>query len=279
MIRIVLLIYLWAGASAAADERLSGVTTWMYQLQGLDEPAAWGRLAATDYDMLVLEPGQNFAGWAYGTGAMVRALRHKPDGSRRVLLAYVNIGQAEDYRDYWRPDWVAPVRRRRGVPSFLIPADPDGWPGNYPVAYWDPRWQAVWLGPGGIVSDLVRLGFDGVWLDWVGAYDHGPVRAAAAADGVSPEGEMIGLIERLVAAGRDVDRHFLVVPQSAVYLLDADPSRYLRAIDGLGVEDIWFSGEGDADWSDPAGGKAGQRQRRVCGRSHVSSPRGCRSFR
>ncbi len=110
MIRIVLLIYLWAGASAAADERLSGVTTWMYQLQGLDEPAAWGRLAATDYDMLVLEPGQNFAGWAYGTGAMVRALRHKPDGSRRVLLAYVNIGQAEDYRDYWRPDWVAPSR-------------------------------------------------------------------------------------------------------------------------------------------------------------------------
>ncbi len=150
MIRIVLLIYLWAGASAAADERLSGVTTWMYQLQGLDEPAAWGRLAATDYDMLVLEPGQNFAGWAYGTGAMVRALRHKPDGSRRVLLAYVNIGQAEDYRDYWRPDWVAPVRRRRGVPSFLIPADPDGWPGNYPVAYWDPRWQAVWLGGGGL---------------------------------------------------------------------------------------------------------------------------------
>ncbi|MCA8933948.1 MAG: endo alpha-1,4 polygalactosaminidase [Rhodospirillaceae bacterium] len=256
MARIVALIaalMLWA-APAVAQSRLSSVETWMYQLQDLDAPGAVEALAATAYDLLVLEPGQNFRGWSYDTAGMVPALATRPDGSPRLLLAYIDIGEAEDYRDYWRDDWVAPTAGGPGSPAFLITVDPDGWSGNYPVAYWDPAWQALWLGPGGIVADLARLGFDGVYLDWVEAYDDEAVIAAAARAGVNAEAAMIGFIEQIGAAGRAVNPDFLVVAQNAHYLLDADPPRYLAAIDALAVEDTWFHGDGDADWDDPAGG-------------------------
>lgn len=249
-----LALLLLAPWPAAAQSRLDGARTWMYQLQDLDAPGAVAALAATAYDLLVVEPGHNFRGWSYDTAGMVARLAARPDGAPRLLLAYIDIGEAEDYRTYWQDDWVAPTAGSPGFPAFLVTVDPDGWSGNYPVAFWDPAWQAIWLGPDGDVAELARLGFDGVYLDWVGAYDEDAVRRAAARAGIDPAAEMIAFIERLGAAGRAIDPEFLVVPQNALWLLDADPPRYLAAIDGLAVEDIWFSGEGDADWDDPAGG-------------------------
>ena len=256
---VSVIIALALAGAAAGDERLKSVNTWMYQLQDLYAPDAWTKLAATHYDMLVVEPGQNFREWVTDTAAMVRVLRNKPDGTARVLLAYIDIGEAEDYRDYWQPDWVAPRNTRPGQPGFLLAEDPDGWSGNYPVAFWDPAWKALWLGREGIVADLARLGFDGIYLDWVEAYDDDSVRAAAHVAAVSPEAEMMEFVEQLGAAGRAVDGGFLVVAQNAIYLLDAAPRRYAAAIDALAVEDTWFHGLGDRDWTDPHGGDRRQR--------------------
>lgn len=254
MLRWLALSLCTLAGSAAAGDPLASVRTWMYQLQSLDEDGAVAALAASAYDMLVIEPGHNFSDWAYDTPAMVAALRNKPGGERRVLLAYVDIGQAEDYRDYWAPGWQAPSDGTPGVPDFIVAADPDGWAGNYPVAYWDARWQALWIGAGGIVAELARLGFDGIYLDWVEAYDDERVIAVARAQGVDPAAEMIAFVERLGASGRQVKPGFLVVAQNAIYLLDTAPSRYAAAIDALAVEDTWFHGWGDSDWDDPDGG-------------------------
>ena len=245
---------LWLSGTASAEDRLSTVETWMYQIQDLDAPGAVDALAATSYDMLVLEPGHNFLGWSYDTADMIERLAEKPSGDRRLLLAYVDVGQAEDYRDYWRPDWQAPTEDAGGWPTFLVTIDPDGWSGNYPVAYWDPGWQTLWLGADGIVAELAQFGFDGVYLDWIEAHDDDAVRAAAERAGVDPDLAMIAFIEAIGAAGRAVDPGFLVVPQNAPYLIDAAPARYAAAIDALAVEDTWFHGEGDADWDDPAAG-------------------------
>ncbi len=67
-------------------------------------------------------------------------------------------------------NWVAPTFWKRGNPSFLASQDPDGWSGFYPVAYWDKRWKDIWVGPNSIISELTKLGFDGVYLDWVEAH-------------------------------------------------------------------------------------------------------------
>ncbi len=245
-----------AGSTAdwPLDGRLSTVRNWMFQLQELDEDGAIQTLAATEYDMLVIEAGYNFSDWAYDTRHIIDQLKVKPNGNPRLLLAYVDIGQAEDYRDYWQEDWVAPTTHKRGIPEFLITIDPDGWSGNFPVAYWDDDWQSLWLGSDGIVADLARFGFDGVLLDWVEAYDDDLVREAARESGVSPENSMITFIEELGNSGRAIDPNFLVVAQNAIYLIDADPDRYTKAIDAVAIEDTWFHGWGDSDWDDPDGG-------------------------
>ncbi|WP_164860818.1 caspase family protein [Parasedimentitalea marina] len=241
-------------AERSPNERLLNVQNWMFQLQDLDEDGAIEALAATEYDMLVIEAGYNFIDWSYDTAQIIDRLKVKPDGSSRLLLAYVDIGQAEDYRNYWLDDWVAPTAHKRGHPDFMITIDPDGWSGNFPVAYWDNNWQSLWLGSSGIIADLARFGFDGVLLDWVEAYDDDRVREAAREAGVSPENSMITFIEKLGDAGKAIDPSFLVVAQNAIYLIDADPDRYTSAIDALAVEDTWFHGWGDSDWDDPDGG-------------------------
>ena len=115
------------------------VSTWMYQIQWLDEHVTIDELDTTQYDMLVVEPGYNFIEDQYDVNYLVSSLKQKPNGDQRVLLAYIDIGQAEDYRTYWQNDWVAPTTTQIGIPDFLVTIDPDGWSGNYPVAYWDTR--------------------------------------------------------------------------------------------------------------------------------------------
>lgn len=240
--------------NAISGNSLSSIRSWMYQIQDLNEDGAVQILAATDYDMLVVEPGQNFSESPYESQQIVNRLHEKPDGTPRVVLAYIDIGQAEDYRTYWQDDWTPPTDGARGSPDFLVAADPDGWEGNYPVAYWDDAWQSLWLGPDGIVADLARLGFDGVFLDWIEAYDDDRVRAVAEKAGVSPETAMISFVEKLGEAGRAINPDFLIVAQNAIYLIDSDPDRYTNAIDALAVEGTWFHGLGDSDWDDPDSG-------------------------
>lgn len=107
--------------------------------------------------------------------ATVRALQRKPAGSRRIVIAYLNIGQAEDYRSYWRKGW------RLGSPSWILARDPDGWKGNFPVAYWKPAWQDLIAGGDGLLASIAALGFDGVYLDWVGGFEDRAVIAAGKA--------------------------------------------------------------------------------------------------
>jgi cysteinyl-tRNA synthetase, unknown class len=153
----------------------------MYQLQDLDEPTAVAALAESDYDLLVVEPGNTLRDEPADAAQRVDPLHAKPAGGTRLVLAYIDIGEAEDYRSYWAEAWQAPTASHRGSPPFLLAVDPDGWSGNYPVAYWDDEWHNIWLGAAGEVANLARLGFDGVYLDWVEAYDDPAVRAAALA--------------------------------------------------------------------------------------------------
>ena len=235
---------------------LNGMTIsyFMYQIQGLEEHAAIDLLGATDYDMLIVEPGFNMKEDPYDIVYLVDKLKQKPGGSKRLLLAYIDIGEAEEWRTYWGPDWVAPTESQPGHPGFLITTDPDGWEGNYPVAYWDTAWQNIWLADDGYIEKIATYGFDGVYLDWVEAYDDEYVRAFAETEGKNTEHEMMAFIESIRNKGRSVNPDFLIVAQNAPYLIDTDPAYYTSIIDALATEDTWFYGEGDAEWDSPEAG-------------------------
>jgi cysteinyl-tRNA synthetase len=181
-------------------------------------------------------------------------LRRLQDGRPRLVLAYLDIGQAETYRAYWAKDWKAPGGGKPGQPDFLLAIDPDGWDGSYQVAFWDQRWQIIWLGDGGVVPRLAAQGYDGIYLDWVGAYDDPAVAKAAKQAGLDPAAEMITFVRRLGDAGRRISPDFLVIAQNAAELIDANSAGYTNAIDAVAFEDTWFYGRGGAPWDDPKAG-------------------------
>lgn len=119
-------------------------------------------LDATEYDMFVIDL---FCCGEQLDAARVQELQTKPGGGRRLVLCYMSIGEAEDYRWYWQPEWES------DPPSWLGPENPD-WPGNYLVRYWYPEWQEIIFGSADSYLDrILSAGFDGVYLDRVDAYE------------------------------------------------------------------------------------------------------------
>jgi cysteinyl-tRNA synthetase len=213
------------------------VRAWAIQLHGYEREGAVERLATSPYELLVLD-------------AAARPVAGK------LCLAYVNVGQAESYRPYWKAFWRAPAAGA-GVPDYLLAADPQGWQGNYVVAYWDPRWQALlWGGRGGQVDEAIAAGFDGVFLDWVlGARDLA-VTAAARRQGVDAERAMAGLVRDLAAYARSRRPGFLVVANNGALLAARFPGMR-RALDAVVQESLTYGGRAGAAWEDgDAGGLA-----------------------
>jgi cysteinyl-tRNA synthetase len=244
-----------ADKTSGRREQLQAARTWMYQIDGLNPKSALNALAESSYPLLVVDSGINEKDSDVNSARkLVSRLRTRPDGQPRLLLAYIDIGQAENYRDYWKSDWKKPTKGAPGQPDFLLAIDPDGWNGSYQVAFWDPRWQEIWLGPEGTIARLAQLGFDGIYLDWIDAYTDSQVVRAARRAGLDPALEMVQFIERLGNAGRKITPDFLVVAQNASELIDAAPDRYARAIDALAVEDTWYYGKGGAKWDHPKAG-------------------------
>ncbi len=250
---------------------LDEVTMWAYQIQNVDGEGQVDALAVSHYDLLVLEPTRT--DWStedrdFDTRAMTTRLKATAgsDGRhRKLVIAYIDIGEAEDWRWYWAwsTDWPAGQPRPADWPDYILAHDPDGWGGDYPVAYWDARWKDVVIhgtqqssAPYGdyqsIVDEVIRDGFDGVYLDWVEGYEDDAVVAAAVQAGVDPAAEMIQFVSEIRAYGRQRNPDFLVIQQNAAALLDGHPE-LLNHIDAIAQEAIWFDGDATDDWGDRDG--------------------------
>ena len=131
---------------------LATAKSWAYQLRGIDPDA----IARSPYDVVVVDFADREQPF---TTAEVERMRSRPDGSRRIVLAYLSIGEAERYRAYWQADWHAKP------PAWLGPENPE-WKGNFPVRFWDPAWQNIILGNTDAYLDrIMAAGFDGTYLD------------------------------------------------------------------------------------------------------------------
>jgi cysteinyl-tRNA synthetase len=101
----------------------------------------------------------------------VRRLQHKAGGARRLVAAYMSIGEAEAYRAYWKPVWD------QFPPSWMAEQNPH-WPGNYKVQYWAAAWQKILFGtPEAYLDQILAAGFDGVVLDIIDAFQYFEQRA------------------------------------------------------------------------------------------------------
>lgn len=119
-------------------------------------------LTATNYDLFIIDA---FFGDVLLTKAEVAQLQVKANGGRRLVIAYMSIGEAEDYRYYWQREW------RPGSPDW-IDAENRDFAGNFKVKYWTQAWQDIILNaPDSYISRIENAGFDGVYLDLIDAFE------------------------------------------------------------------------------------------------------------
>ena len=194
------------------------VDDFLYQLQR----ARPERIGETAYDLLVVSIGA-----AGGSREVIENLKHSPGGAK-IVLCYMSIGQAEDYRFYWQREW------RETPPAWLDDSDPD-WAGDYWVRYWDPGWQAIIYGsPDSYLDRILDLGFDGVYLDRVDTYAYYEERGRETA-----AQEMADFVVALAQYARERQPGFGVFPQNAEELGVLFPD-YLETVTGIGVEDLYY---------------------------------------
>jgi cysteinyl-tRNA synthetase len=173
------------------------------------------QLLKADYDVAVVDPDDS--GLSFKNLASLQKQGKK-------IIAYLSIGEAEDYRQYWKASWCA------GTPCFIDEENPD-WDGNYKVRFWDRQWQDIIYKR---LDELVKTGYDGVYLDVVDAYQYYQCKGYAFA-GI----EMINFVYSISRRAKSVKEDFLIIPQNGEEL--STDYIYLKSIDGVGREDIWFA--------------------------------------
>ncbi|KFZ26734.1 MAG: hypothetical protein KQ78_01052 [Candidatus Izimaplasma bacterium HR2] len=118
----------------------------------------------TNYDVIIID--LFFFDEYELTASDVESLKVKQNGGTRLVIAYMSIGEAEDYRYYWESDW------ENHSPTWLSEENPN-WPGNYKVKYWDEAWQSLIYGNNNsYLKKILDAEFDGVYLDIIDAYEY-----------------------------------------------------------------------------------------------------------
>ena len=121
-------------------------------------------VAATNYDLLIMD--LFFSDGAAFTQTETAQLKVKANGGHRLVICYMSVGEAEDYRYYWQSEWS------KNKPSWMDRENPD-WEGNFKVRYWNEAWQNLIFGSEEAYLDRVLdAGFDGVYLDIVDAFQY-----------------------------------------------------------------------------------------------------------
>ena len=145
---------------------INQVTNFLY----LINPESFGTkqafsdaVAITNYDVILMDAFFDEQIW---TAQEIVALKTKANGGKRLVISYMSIGEAEDYRYYWQADFTA------NPPEWLSGPNPD-WPGNYKVKYWLESWKTIIYGDNEAYLDkLLESGFDGAYLDIIDGYEY-----------------------------------------------------------------------------------------------------------
>jgi cysteinyl-tRNA synthetase, unknown class len=196
---------------------ISAVKSWGYQLQNIKP----GKIAGCGHDLVVIDHCNDDRPF---TPAEVAAMRRRPDGSCRLVLAYMSIGEAESYRFYWDKSW------RRQRPSWLGKENPD-WDENYAVQFWDPKWQAIIFD---YADRIVAAGFDGVYLDKVDAFED-----------MGRKDAMVDFVASIAARVKAQRPGVLVVSQNGQQLLSN--AKFRNAIDAFAREDLLCGEDEDGE--------------------------------
>ena len=204
------------------------------------KPAAVAKLKESGRDWIVLDAA--FAGDTPWERTDLDTIRSGKAG--RKMVAYLSIGEAEDYRSYWQSDWVRNGKRTAAAPVWLGIENPE-WKGNYQVKYWSADWQKLMLAA---IDDAMARGFDGLYLDIVDGFQTYEQGADGCLDDrMNPETkqtyrrDMVDWVKAITARARTKNPAALVIPQNGSQL--TAHKDFVEVISAQGIEDLFTNGK------------------------------------
>ncbi len=118
-------------------------------------------ISATNYDIVLIDL---FFNGIELTTAEVDQLKIKANGGQRLVISYISIGSAENFRYYWKSAW------KLHNPDW-IKKKYEGYDDEYWVEFWNKEWQDIIYGNNNsYMSKIISAGFDGAYLDNIEAY-------------------------------------------------------------------------------------------------------------
>lgn len=202
--------------------------SWLYQLSGYEDDAL-GAVAAALQPVAVVDLARD-GGGDYFTAEEIGALHE----AGKTVYAYFTIGSIETYR----PEYEAVAAAGLALNRW------DDWPDEHFVRYWDPQWWDLVVRPR--LDQAAAAGFDGVYLDVPNAYEEIDL---ALVPGETRESLARKMADLVVAVDDYAGDRLAVLPQNSPELIAQDG--YLDAIDGIGVEHLYYEDTGDPcdeDW-------------------------------
>ncbi len=223
-----------------------GAKSWAYQLKNIGQKQQKA-IADSKYDLVVIDYSRALDSDPSTAEVPlsrdeIAAMQKKPDGSRRIVIAYLSIGESENYRYYWQSEW----NKKR--PAWMG-AESREWKGNFLVQYWNPTWQNIIFGNDkSYVDRILAAGFDGFYIDRADAYYR-------YGDTPLSRDRMADFVIKLSQYIRSKKPDAGIMIQNAEELLDRPP--FLSAIDAIAKEDLVFgithreerNKPEDIDWS------------------------------
>jgi cysteinyl-tRNA synthetase len=208
---------------------LKGVENWLYHLGDIDNNKA-EKIGKLNVDLIVID----YATFDLDVVRPYRAekLATMRGSNNKLILSYISIGEAEEYRPYWQSEW------KYKPPGFLSAFNPE-WPDNYKVKYWEKTWQDIIFR---YVDDIVNAGFDGLYMDIIDAFQYW--EEIAPHTGIDYQQEMADFVAAIRAHAEKAlarigdKREFVLIGQNGEELITN--AKYLATVDGIAKEDLRF---------------------------------------
>jgi len=215
-----------APANQPAKPDWTSIHSFGIQLQNCD-PAV---LARSPFQMIVMETTRDGTDETSYTAAEVQSIRAGYKKGTRIVLGYLSVGEAENYRSYWQKDWG------NHPPEWIGPENPE-WKGDFKVRFWEAPWRELLEKS---VDRMIDAGYDGAFLDVVDAGEFWADSDRGSAQRPDAEREMVDLVKSLAAYAHKRNPNFGIFPNGGENLGRFD--NYLAIIDGEFREDIWYNG-------------------------------------
>lgn len=211
------------------------ITSFIYQLQNINLE----ELAKANADLLIIDYSPDGTDERRFSRQQIQQIK----ASGKTVIAYISIGEAENYRWYWRQEWDSDEdgTPEATAPEWLGKENPD-WKGNYKTKHWHKDWQRIIYGTEQSYMDkIISAGFDGAYMDIIDAYQYWGLGGESGLERKTSKQEMVGFVKTISSHAKAKKEGFKIFVQNGEEL-STHPD-YIAAVDGIGAEDVFYNDE------------------------------------